>query len=247
MSFRFKQFFVEDSRCAMKVGTDGVLLGAWCPLAGNLQPQVCILDIGTGCGLIALMLAQRTHAQIDAIDIDPEAVEQAKENFESSPWSEHLHAYHARLQEWQFAHDPLPASSQPFYHLIVSNPPYFQNSLKNPDSGRQTARHTDTLSYNELLLHSTRLLGPQGHLALILPAESENEVCLLAEQYSLCLSRVTRVYSKSTKPARRVLLFFSKSPLPEHGAPLITPPLVLEDEKGGRSEQYAELTKDFYL
>ena len=131
MSFRFKQFYVDDDRCAMKVGTDGVLLGCWCPTPhltfdiGHLR----ILDIGTGSGLIALMLAQRcTDAHIDAIDIDAEAAAQAAENFASSPWSERLHAHHCSLQEWR---------PEEKYHLIVSNPPYFQNSLKNPDKGRE--------------------------------------------------------------------------------------------------------------
>ena len=122
MSFRFKQFAIEDSKCAMKVGTDGVLLGCWSPTGTR------ILDVGTGSGLIARMLMQRCpEAQVDAIDIDPAAVEQARENG--------VNAYHSSLQEWQGAYD-----------VVVSNPPYFQNSLKNPDKGRQLARHTDTLS-----------------------------------------------------------------------------------------------------
>jgi len=220
MSFRFKQFFVQDDRCAMKVGTDGVLLGAWCP-AGTR-----VLDIGTGCGLIALMVAQRCpEAQIDAIDIDEAAVEQAKENG--------VRAFHARLQEW---------NGGP-YDLIVSNPPYFQNSLKNPDKGRQTARHTDTLSYAELLQHSARLLTDSGQLALILPAEAETEVREMAAQYNLSLTRVTRVYSKVSKPVRRVLMAFGFS----KEIPLREDILVLEDEKGGRSRPYQELCKEFYL
>ena len=220
MSFRFKQFFVNDDRCAMKVGTDGVLLGAWCP-AGTR-----VLDIGTGCGLIALMVAQRCpEAQIDAIDIDEAAVEQAKENG--------VRAFHARLQEW---------NGGP-YDLIVPNPPYFQNSLKNPDKGRQTARHTDTLSYAELLQHSARLLTDSGQLALILPAEAETEVREMAAQYNLSLTRVTRVYSKVSKPIRRVLMAFGFS----KEIPLQEDILVLEDEKGGRSRPYQELCKEFYL
>ena len=239
MSFRFKQFFVEDSRCAMKVGTDGVLIGCW-PLAISHWPIHRVLDVGTGSGLVALMLAQRCpEAQIDAIDIDDAAVEQARENFIHSPWSDRLDAFVSPLQDWQ---------SGP-YELIVSNPPYFQNSLKNPDKGRQTARHTDTLSYVELLQHSARLLTEDGQLALILPAEAEAEVREKTTPHGLSLTHVTRVYSKESKPVRRVLLQFEKSTTSRR--PLAISPkedtLILEDDKGGRSRDYQELTKDFYL
>ena len=228
MSFQFKQFFVEDSRCAMKVGTDGVLLGAWCPihLPFNHVPST-ILAVGTGCGLIARMLMQRCpEAIIDAIDIDPEATEQARENG--------VNAYCASLQEWQGTYD-----------LIVSNPPYFRNSLKNPDKGRQTARHTDTLSYEDLVKHSARLLSENGQLALILPAEVEVDFRQYAAKERLFCAHVTRVYSKESKPARRVLLLFEKSK--SRDIEMTTDTLILEDEKGGRSRQYQELAKDFYL
>lgn len=238
LGFQFKQFFVAHDRCAMKVGTDGVLLGAWAEPAVSIQPSAFrILDVGTGSGLVALMLAQRfPEAHIDAIDIDEAAVEQAAENFAASPWSDRLHAFHARLQDWQSHSVP---------SLIVSNPPYFQNSLKNPDKGRELARHTDTLSYEELLYHSARLLSEHGRLAIILPAEAEQEIRTLAAQHSLFTTRVTRVYSKETKPARRVLLQFEKSEY-RNTAPL-EDRLVLEDDKGTRSAAYQEITKDFYL
>lgn len=222
MSFRFKQFFIEDSKCAMKVGTDGVLLGAWAPTGTR------ILDVGTGSGLIARMLMQRCpEAEVEGIDIDPNAVEQARENG--------VKAFVSSLQEWQGKYD-----------LIVSNPPYFQNSLKNPDKGRQTARHTDTLSYEELIKHSARLLTEDGQLALILPAEAENEIRQLAGAEGLYLTRVTRVYSKESKPARRVLMAFSlDTGMPGYRCTEDT--LVLEDEKGGRSLPYQTLCRDFYL
>ena len=227
----------------MKVGTDGVLLGAWCPISH--QPSAIsntpfrVLDIGTGSGLIALMLAQRCpDAHIDAIDIDEGAVEQAKENFERSIFSHQLSAYKSSLQDWQ---------NRQLYDIVVSNPPYFRNSLKNPDKGRQTARHTDTLSYDELLRHSARLLNANGQLALILPAEAEDEVRRLAERYSLYITRVKRVSSKASKPARRVLMaFIQNTGISEYRDPEISS-LVLEDEKGGRSAAYSELCKEFYL
>ena len=202
MSFRFKQFYIEDSKCAMKVGTDGVLLGAWCSLdryADRIQnteyrPNYKILDVGTGSGLIARMMMQRfPEAEVEGIDIDEAAVEQARENG--------VQAYVSRLQEWK---------KEGGYDLIVSNPPYFQNSLKNPDKGRELARHTDSLSYEELIDHSARLLREGGQLALILPADKEAEMRQIAASKNLFLTHVTRVYSKESKPARRALLQFEK-------------------------------------
>ncbi len=218
----------------MKVGTDGVLLGAWCPIDRFAQSQKTaslkverILDVGTGSGLIARMLMQRCpETEVEGIDIDEAAVEQARENG--------VKAYCSSLQDWQGTYD-----------LIVSNPPYFQNSLKNPDKGREMARHTDTLSYAELILHSARLLQEGGLLALILPAEAENEIREIAARYSLYCSRVTRVYSKETKPVRRVLLSFVMTTV--RNDDMTTDTLVLEDEKGGRSLPYQELCRDFYL
>ena len=232
MSFRFKQFFIEDSKCAMKVGTDGVLLGAWAPVeaVSSQHSAFRILDVGTGSGLIARMLMQRCpEAEVEGIDIDKAAVEQACENG--------VCAFQAQLQNWKL-------EIGNYYDLIVSNPPYFQNSLKNPDAGRMTARHTDTLSYKDLMHHCARLLKEDGQLALILPADAETEVRGLAAAERLSLTHITRVYSKEGKPAKRVLLAFSNQ------LSVISPiedTLVLEDEKGGRSAAYSELTKDFYL
>lgn len=208
----------------MKVGTDGVLLGAWAPSGSR------ILDVGTGSGLIARMLMQRyPEAEVEGIDIDEAAVAQAKENG--------VRAFQARLQDWK-------SDIGDCYDLIVSNPPYFQNSLKNPDRGRELARHTDSLGYEELIAHSARLLKEEGQLALILPAEAEEEICNLAARYSLFPTHITRVYSKETKPARRVILAFSRK---NSIVGLIEDSLVLEDEKGGRSAAYSKLCEEFYL
>ena len=237
-NFRFKQFTIWHDKCAMKVGTDGVLLGAWTP-APDVQSdkvQCTILDVGTGSGLIALMLAQRCpEAQIDAIDIDEAAVEQARENAQISNFKFQISNFVSRLQDWK---------PQTKYDLIVSNPPYFQNSLKNPDKGRELARHTDSLSYAELIHHSVRLLNENGLLALILPAEAETEIRALAQSAGLHLTRATRVYSKENKPPKRVLLAFSIRPSAINP---IEDTLVLEDEKGGRSAAYSELCREFYL
>ena len=208
----------------MKVGTDGVLLGAWAPSGSR------ILDVGTGSGLIARMLMQRcSEAEVEGIDIDEAAVAQAKKNG--------VRAFQARLQDWK-------SDIGDCYDLIVSNPPYFQNSLKNPDRGRELARHTDSLGYEELIAHSARLLKEEGQLALILPAEAEEEIRNLAARYSLFPTHITRVYSKETKPARRVILAFSRK---NSIVGLIEDSLVLEDEKGGRSAAYSKLCEEFYL
>ena len=249
-NFRFKQFTVWHDKCAMKVGSDGVLLGAWAPISNQPSPitntPFRVLDVGTGSGLIALMLAQRCPtARIDAIDIDAAAVAQAKENFEQSAFSHQLSAFCSSLQDWQTNDQRLTTNDQ--YDLVVSNPPYFQNSLKNPNEGRKTARHTDTLSYEELIAHSARLLKPEGQLALILPAEAELEIRSLAKQAGLILTHVTRVYSKESKPARRVLLSFEVTRSRDHEITPIESSLVLENEKGGRSAAYSELCKEFYL
>lgn len=251
MSFRFKQFFVEDNKCAMKVGTDGVLLGCFAAnIEGLNHEHVRILDIGTGSGLIALMLAQKNpSAQIDAIDIDAAAVEQAKENFEASPWKENLHAYCSKLQDWK----------SDLYDLLVCNPPYFNNSLKNPDEGRQLARHTDSLSYEELIVHSTRLLKPGGELVVILPADSMDAMVEVSdklslpwihsrqERYVLSCYSYGKIITKPGKPAKRAIMFFRMVNGQELPKVRYTGDVILENENGERSEDYKLLAKDYYL
>ena len=252
--FRFKQFTVWHDRCAMKVGTDGVLLGAWCPLpitqyplpnsAASNSPQGVlyprILDIGTGSGLIALMIAQRLHLKGDmfsvlGIDIDRDAVAQSSINFQQSPWADSLTSQACRLQD-------MPAEQA--FDLIVSNPPYFQDSLKNPNAQRATARHTDTLSYAELIAHSARLLQEDGILALVLPIEAEQEILTLAADHGLHPTHITYVHSKPGKPAKRLLI--ALSPISNNQYP-ITDTMYIESENAPRSDEYKELTKDFYL
>lgn len=235
LNFRFKQFTVWHDQCAMKVGTDGVLLGAWCPLP---EKRSRILDVGTGSGLIALMLAQRCpDAEIDAIDIDEAAVKQAQANFAASPWSERLHAQRISLQEYQLS------SINYQFDLILSNPPYFVDSLKNPDKQRQTARHTDSLSYRDLLRCSAQLLSENGRLALILPAEAETIIFAEAKRVGLFAERLTHVYSKSGKPLKRILVAFKKGA----GGCCETNDFHIESETSSRSEEYAKLTEEFYL
>lgn len=227
----------------MKVGTDGVLLGAWAPVAAvSTQPPICrILDIGTGSGLIALMLAQRCpEAQIDAIDIDYEACAQAQVNFAASQWADRLHAKHCSLQQLSNSEAP--------YTLIVSNPPYFVDSLKNPDPARCTARHNDTLPFGELIACSARLLAAEGTLAIIVPAEAEQELQTLAVQHGLSCTQRCYVHPKPGRPAKRVLLAWQRSIRDgRDSCEIRTDHLTLEDEQGGRSDAYRQLTRDFYL
>ena len=269
LGFRFRQFFVRHDRSSMKVGTDGVLLGAWVPieplaishwpLAISLPTANCqrrILDVGTGSGLIALMLAQRCQeAQIDAIDIDEASCCQARDNFAASPWAERLHVAHSSLQDW--SHNKLSTFdfrlSTDKYDLIVSNPPYFVRSLKAPDAARCVARHNDTLPFGELIGCSARLLKPDGILAVIVPCEAEQELQTLAAAEGLQCIRRCYVHPKPGRPAKRAMIVWRKSSAmsadktDKTETTKTTQSIVLEDAQGGRSEAYQQLTKDFYL
>ena len=228
--FTFKQFTIYHDRCAMKVGTDGVLLGAWT----NLENANRILDVGTGTGLIALMLAQRTKdATITAIDIDVDAVGQARENVSDSPWKDRVEV--ALQDVCTYVPDGL-------FDIIVSNPPYFVNSLKCPDGQRTTARHTDSLDANRLIGKVTELLAPEGCFSLILPADQTDELLRIAEENGLYSSRITRVVTRPCLPTKRVLVEFRKTiRICEETE------LVVELDRHVYSEDYIALTKDFYL
>lgn len=228
--FSFKQFTVYHNRCAMKVGTDGVLLGAWTDLSQSHR----ILDIGTGTGLIALMLAQRTaEAKITAIDIDTEAVNQARENVSSSPWKNRVGVM---LQ------DVCTYTSDTGFDTIVSNPPYFIDSLKCPDSQRTTARHTDTLDAYRLLEKVADLLTPDGRFSLILPADQTDELMRIAETQGLYPSRWTQVITRPGLPPKRSLVEFRKT-----HQNYSAKELVVELDRHVYSEDYIALTKEFYL
>lgn len=239
VSFRFKHFEVFHSGCAMKVGTDGVLLGAWASVndeGGTINGEQRILDVGTGSGLIALMMAQRfPTAQIDAIDIDLDAVKQAQENFARSPWNNRLTCRQIALQKL--------ADEKVQYDAIVSNPPYFVDSLKNPNKQRQTARHTDTLGYDELLIAAKRLLAEHGVLSLILPAEAESTILAQAAKLNFFPTRLVHVYSKPGKPVKRILLELQK----RNDQPCEESHFYIESESSPRSDEYTALTKEFYL
>ena len=215
--FKFRQFTVWHDRCAMKVGTDGVLLGAW---AGQDRPGE-ILDIGTGSGLIALMLAQRfPKARITGIDCDKDAAMQAKENFTGSPWADRLRTVHIGLQG--FCRDTVTAAER--FDLIVSNPPFYDNTLTNPDSRRCTARHTGGLPHDELLLLSAGLLTDSGVFSLIVPSESERSTSPAQAHQSLFQTRfrspqnpcLFRQKSRS-RPGRRLTCTYRRGRTPQRG------------------------------
>jgi tRNA1Val (adenine37-N6)-methyltransferase len=232
-SFQFKQFTIRQHLCAMKVGTDGVLLGAW----AKAEDAVHILDIGTGTGLIALMMAQRNPgAIIHAIDIDESACLQAEANASSSPFAERIVVFHAPLSRYA-------SSTAMKYDLLISNPPYFVQSLKGPNLKRNVARHTDSLSLDELIETGKGLLTPTGRLALILPSDREDELRGIAVQNQLNIIRLTRVISVAGSPAVRILAELST----DYSRTCTTDTLHIEESFRRYSPAYVELTKDFYL
>ena len=233
--FRFQQFTVHDDRCAMKVGTDGVLLGAWTD-ASAAQKAV---DIGTGCGLVALMLAQRYPTlQITAVEIDAEAAAQAAENVEESPFNGQITV--VADDAIRFAAHELSES----YDLVVSNPPFFQESLLPPDATRATARHTAAgLGFGQLADIAVTLLRPGGRLAVIIPKNAESTFHDICNRHGLSLLHATDIRTVARKPVRRILMCFHKGAPPET---VVRDDIILMYE-GQRSESYARLCRDFYL
>ena len=233
--FRFKHFNVTNERSAMKVNTDGVLLGA----AMMITPQDGrMLDIGTGTGTIALMAAQRSggSAQIDAIDIDEPSVTEAAMNFRQSPWADKLRAYNLPLD--QFA-----AETSEKYDLIFSNPPYFEDSLTAPDGRKSTARHTsDGLSYRDIFEFAKERLTEEGRVSFVLPADQEAALCRYGRMCGLHLFRILRIRTVPRKAPSRIIAEFSRNRVE---APEDTV-LTIQNE-GQYTQEYLSLTKDFYL
>ena len=233
MEFKFKQFTVQQDQCAMKIGTDGVLLGAWVSLDNNPES---ILDIGAGTGILALQLAQRSFAEtIEAIEIDEDAFEQCVENFEASPWGDRLFCYHASAQE--FANEV-----EEEYNLIISNPPFYSDDYKSDDSARNTARFESSLPFRDLAIMAFQFLSEDGIFALILPKKEENNFIELASEVGLFPKRICRVRGTTTSEVKRSLLEFSFQK-----TEIIYEELTIEISRHVYTEKYKNLVKDFYL
>lgn len=233
-TFKFKQFSVQQDKCAMKIGTDGVLLGAWCPIDNN---PFSVLDIGAGTGILSLMLAQRSNAeQIDSLEIDEEAYEQCVENFENSPWSDRLFCFHAGLDE--FVDEP-----EDEYDIIISNPPFYSEDYKTDSSQRDLARFQDALPFEDLIEAADLLLSENGIFAVIIPYKEEERFIDLCAEVELFPVKVTRVKGSHTTPIVRSLLAFKRYEL----SVLTADELVIEINRHEYTDDYINLTKDFYL
>ena len=231
--FAFKLFTVYHNQCAMKVGTDGVLLGAWIITSGVQT----LLDVGTGSGLIALMCAQRSEAFIEAVEIDEKAFNQAVDNCRNSPWNNRIQVFHGPFQ--QFAR-----LSEKKYDLIVSNPPYFRNSLKPQTSARMRARHDVHLNYESLIYWSATLLSPKGRLGVIVPFDDATHFTELAYLSGLYPLRLTKVIPHAGKTYTRCLAEYSK----RMDVSCITDELVIKrEDRNEYTDDFKSLTGDFYL
>ncbi len=232
-SFKFKQFSIHQDKCAMKVGTDGVLLGAWATTKHNPNS---ILDIGAGTGLIALMLAQRSHAEtIDALEIDDKAYEQCVSNFESSPWGDRLFCYHASLIEFI-------EEIEDSYDLIVSNPPFYSEDYKSDSLERDMARFNDAMPFEHLVVAAAKFLSEDGKFVVIVPRKEEEHFINIASQVNIFTNKILHVQGAKETPVIRSLIEFSftKTPIEESN-------LTIEISRHNYTEEYKDLTKDFYL
>ena len=230
--FRFKQFEINQDRCAMKIGTDGVLLGAWT----DVKNAKSILDIGAGTGVIALMLAQRSNAEvIDAIEIDDNAFEQCVDNFEQSSWGDRLFCYHASLEE--FAEE-----IEDEYNLIICNPPFYSEDYKTKNDQRDLARFQDAMPFEHLLKNVSMLLSENGLFSVIVPFKEETLFISLASKYNLFLNRKLHVKGNTRSEIKRSLIEFSF-----RKSETLIESLIIETERHQYTEDYTNLTKDFYL
>ena len=231
--FQFKQFSVAQDRCEMKVGTDAVLLGAWSAL--DHMPNT-ILDIGSGTGILALIMAQRSTAElIDALEIDADAYEQCVHNFETSDWGDRLFCYHASLDEFV-------GEIEDTYDLIISNPPFYTDHFKSRNEARNKARFEDALPFEELLTSVSKLLSVTGQLNVIIPFSEEINFISLAKNVDLYPIRILRVRGLEESPVKRSLISFT---FQENKIEVSE--LTIEITRHHYTHDYINLTKDFYL
>jgi tRNA1Val (adenine37-N6)-methyltransferase len=230
--FRFKQFTIVQNNAAMRVNTDGVLLGAWADVAEAKR----ILDVGTGTGVIALMLAQRkTDALIDAVEIDVQSAADARQNIANSPWPDRVDVINTSFQTFA-------ETVSKSYDLIVSNPPYFNQSLKSPKQAKNISRHTDSLPNEDLLKGISKLLLPQGKFCGVFPYAEGNVFIAQASSFGLYCNKKVNVVSRPGKRVLRLLLQFEKTKMP-----LVESTLSIHNADGSFTDAYKELTSDFYL
>lgn len=230
--FDFKQFTIKQERTAMKVGTDGVLLGSWVEPASSTR----FLDIGTGTGLIALMLAQRyVNATIDAIEIDHDAAEEAKQNVANSPWADRINVIETSLNDYYNV-------SNIRYHLIVTNPPFYNATLKPEDDARAAARHFDSLPFKDIARYADKYLTEDGRLAVIYPTNCEENVMLGAAYSSLKYIKVCDVCTKEGKPAKRRMVLFGKK---SEGV-TVKEKIMIRNSDNEYTNEYRALTEAFY-
>lgn len=231
--FKFKEFTVHQDRCAMKIGTDSVLLGSWASI--ETQPN-SILDIGAGTGVLSLMLAQRTSAElIDAIEIDNHAYEQCVENFEQSPWSDRLFCYHASLDE--FVNEIVDT-----YDFIISNPPFYIDTFKSDNEQRDLARFVDAMPFRQLIESVSKLLSKDGLFSIIIPFSEEKDFIVLASKEHLFPSRILRVKGTPSSGIKRSLIEFSYQECVVNAEELI-----IETARHQYTDDYIKMTKDFYI
>jgi len=231
--FLFKQFTVHQDRCAMKIGTDGVLMGAWISLENNPNS---ILDIGAGTGIIALQMAQRSKAEIiDAIEIDGDAFEQCVDNFENSPWDDRLFCYHTSLEDFVQEFDDK-------YDMVISNPPFYSENYKSSNESRDKARFNKSLPFNELIESASRLLSNQGVFAVIIPRKEEEKFIKTASKVNLFPKRLCRVRGNDTSEEKRSMLEFSFEKVS-----LKIENLTIETSRHNYTEEYKRLVESFYL
>lgn len=231
--FQFKEFSVNQDRCAMKIGTDSVLLGAWANLDFN---PFSILDIGAGTGVLSLMMAQRSPAEvIDAIEIDDNAYEQCVDNFETSPWGDRLFCYHAALQEFT-------EEIEDKYDLIISNPPFYSEDYKTEDKQRDLARFQDAMPFEHLIEAVAKLLSKAGKFAVVIPYSEEEKLLSLASKSNLFVNNILHVQGNATSNIKRSLIEFSFCE-----SEILTKKMIIETSRHQYTEDYINLTQDFYL
>ena len=231
--FQFKQFRIEQDKCAMKVCTDSCVFGAYTGVAQAKH----ILDIGTGTGLLSLMIAQRSMANIDAVEINPAAQQQAQENFAASPWADRLHLHPASLQDFA-------KYNRQVYDIILSNPPFFLSSLQSPDAAKNTAKHTGELLFDAILAFAQVHLLPEGRLYLLLPPAEATHFAMLAQARNLCLADTLEVYTRTGGKCIRHIQTYTFAP---YKTPFTRQLYIRAADAITYTPEFVELLRPYYL